>query len=327
MAEQSEKYLDPIEEPAAETAATEKPAPAGTEAPPAADDPPARADGGKKRSDPANAPERPDGYVPKQALDQARNEYREELKREKEARERSEARFQQVVDRIWGNEPEPDPDAYTGPADDPLARLAWLDQREHQRIDQQRQAQQQTAQQTQQQTEWNEAFSKVNGDYLTAREADPTVDEAYSALRDSFTRELQALGWGRDPAGMAREGQRLEAWHVMNAHKQGIPIGDYLKALAGARGWKPAPKTEQQQADAQQQAQRDPATGQFARAQQIAESQERNASLSQAPGAPVKRMSAKELAQMPEDEMWRTFNSVLRRKGSKDFDYEMGYKS
>ncbi len=76
---------------------------------------------------------------------------------------------------------------------------------------------------------------------------------------------------------------------------------------------------------------RDPATGQFLpseaeKAAKVRESQERNASLSSAPGAPVKKMTAKELAAMPEDEMWRMFENVGRKSGSKQFDREMGFR-
>lgn len=303
------------------------------EAPPAADSQSPKGEAApKKKADPANAPERPEGYVPKQALDEARNSYREELRREREARESSERRAQQILDRFYadnGMAPE-DPDVYSGPADDPLAKLQWLEERETRRIQAERQQRQQQEQQTQQQAAFNEVVNRVRGEYQAAAKANPEVEGAYMALFDSFERELKAMGYRPD---QITEGlRRIESEHIVWASQMGVPIGDYLINLAQARGWQPGqskPAGSEGNGSANGQAPaRDPDTGKFVQeTQRIAESQERNASLSQAPGAPVKRQTWKEVAQMPEEEMWNHFRSVTKSKGAKQFDRDMGYKS
>lgn len=326
-----EGFLDPIEgvDPSEAAVSSIKADPEPAEAPPAADPPPAKAEAPKKKNDPANAPERPEGYVPKQALDEARNTYREGARREREARERAEARFQQVLDRFYGdNEPQrgvaddiPDPEV------DPLGYLKWDQQQKI--ADRQRQAQagqQQTEQQRQQQ-EWQRFQSDYRARAQEFAATNPDFGDAYQHVMASRAKELQALGY--DENTILATMQQEEANAAWTAMQQGVNPAERLMEVAKLRGWaaksgNPAPAGQEQQ---QEQRPRDPNTGKFVEnAQRIAESQERNASLSQAPGAPVKRMTAKELAQLPEKEMWRHFDTVTRRKGGKAFDYEMGFK-
>lgn len=318
-----EKYLDAIDP--APAPDTPQPAP---EAPQTAQPP--EADQGKpegdKRKSAADAADRPAGFVPKQALDQARIEYRDELKREREARERTEARFQQVIDKLYGGqEPQPGPaDDIPDPTYDPNGYLAW----DRQQKVQQRELQ---AAEAQQSRAWNEAYTTVINDFEAAKAEDPNIQPAYDALRTSLAQELN-LAYGLTGQALAQQLDQTEAQYVMYAHQNRIPIAKLIRGLAQARGWQPAAaQAGQGQAPGSQPApdtgaQRDPATGQFIeRAKEIAASQERNVSLSQAPGAPVKKMSAKELASMPEEAMWDHFRSIAKRPGSKQFDRDMSF--
>lgn len=326
-APKGEGMLDAVEDAPATTEPATEPAPEAKEAAPAAEADQGKPEAGKRKPDPANSEQRPDGYVPRQALEQARIEAREEVKREKEARERTEQRFQQFLDRFYGEQtPQRGPaDDIPDPQYDPNAYLAWdREQKVQQRLQAQQQEQQSRA--------WTEAYTAVQADFNASKAEDPALEGAYDALRASLAAELN-MAYGLTGPALQRQLEETEMQHVMYAHQNRIPIGRYIRGLAQARGWQPQaaqagqgqPPAPQPGADTGQT--RDPATGQFTgRAPaDIAQSQERNVSLSQAPGAPVKKMTAKELAQMDESAMWDHFRNVTRRPGGKQFDRDMGY--
>lgn len=319
--------LDAIEDAPAPPETAPEPAPEAKEAAPAAEAAESRPEGGKRKDDPANSEQRPEGYVPRQALEQARIESREAIRKAEEARERTEQRFQQFIDRFYGGQ-----EQQKGPADDipdpqydPNGYLAWdREQKVQQRLQAQQQQEQSRA--------WNEAYTSVFTEFSASKAEDPTLEGAYDALRNSLAAELR-MAYGLDGPALQRQLEETEMQHVMYAHQNRIPIGKYIRGLAQARGWQPQPaQAGQGQPPAQQPGSdagltRDPSTGQFRGrdAANIASSQERNVSLSQAPGAPVKKMTAKELASMPEEEMWNHFRSVTKRPGGKQFDRDMGY--
>lgn len=331
MPKPAEGFLDPIEgtTPAdAPVASAGDADPGPAEAPPAAETQSGLPDSGKKKPNPAAAPERPEGYVPKQALDEARNSHREEVRRERDRAERAEARFQQVYDRFYSeNTQQQQPaDSIPDENEDPLGTLGWIKQQ----IVSQRQQQAQYSQQQEAQQRQTQEWSRFQNDYRAQAQefaaSNPDFPDAYQHVVTSRAKELQALGY--DEQTIISTLQQEEANAAWTAMQQGVNPGQRLMEVAKLRGWTPkAPNAAALGGQQQEQQARDPNTGQFVeRAQQIKESQERNASLSQAPGAPVKRMTAKELAQMPEDEMWRHFDGITRRKGGKQFDYDMGFK-
>lgn len=288
------------------------------------------------KSDPANSPARPDGYVPKQALEEARLE----MKREREARERAEANFQRFLDR-WqaeqdrataGADADEEPDLGPDPEVDPVGAVKWMrDQkaREFAEAKQRQQAEQSGTQVQRIVAEQASRFSQVKAQH-------PVLDQAYKHLIESVAGE-NAL-YGVSGIDLTNRVHQWEAQVAQWAHQKGLPIEDVIWNLAQRRGFRP-PEGQPQpaagddggRAEPAKDQQRD-AQGRFVspeqeKAARLAESQERNGSLSQASGVPVERMSAKDLGKMSEDEMWNTFEKFSRRKGGKEFDRAMGFRS
>jgi hypothetical protein len=321
MAGPEEKYLDDIGEepaaaPAAETsAASEKPTEPTTQADA---QPTGEGDDKPKRTDPAHRPERPDGYVPKEALQEERRQ-----------RMLYEDRFNKIVERFFKEkeparkEQEDDP---PDEATDPIGALAWT-KRELQRLrDAQRTGEQQTAQQQEAQRQWQEAYGQVNAYFVQKVAEKPELQTLYDGLRISYAKEYSAFGMS--PAQVAAAVDQQEAKIIQWAYANRYPIDAVIEQLAASRGVQ-AKAPEKKPAGQEQN--RDPETGQFIaadpeKAARQRESQERNASLSSAPGTPVKKMTAKELAQMSEEDMWRYFENVGRKPGSKEFDRDMGFR-
>lgn len=271
---------------------------------------------------------RPDGYVTKGERDRIAAE----LQQERQQRALYEDRFNKVIERFFSQQEQkaddaaPEYDLGPDPSVDPMGALEWAREQRRAEIERQREYQQQTQQQQEAHRQWQEAYTSVLTQFEEAKGAEPELQGLYDGLRQSYAREYQAYGYPMPQIVQLVE--RQEAQIIQWAHANRIPIGQAIKSLAASRGVQaqaPAP-TEQRPTP-----ERDPQTGQFQpadpdKAARQRESQERNASLSSAPGAPVKKMTAKELAAMPEDEMWRMFENVGRKSGSKQFDREMGFR-
>ena len=318
MAGLEEKYLDDISEVAAPEAAPEPVEPTtAAEAQPQAHDQPA--DG----QEPAKRPDnRPEGYVTKGERDRIASE----LHQERQQRAAAEDRFAKMVERYYKeNAPQkpteedwgPDPDV------DPVGALKWQREQIKARAEAERNWQQQTQQRTQQEQGFQRAHAEVNR-FFNAKVAEkPELKTLYDGLLDSYGKEYEALGYAREsiPAAIEQQERQIINW----AYQNNVPIDQVVERLAASRG------VAAQPGQPQQEQKRDPATGQFVseaeKAAKIAQSQERNASLGSAPGAPVKKMTAAELAKMPEEEMWRYFDGLKGQKGSKQFDREMGFRS
>ena len=183
------------------------------------------------------------------------------------------------------------------------------------------QSEQQKQQYTQQEQGFQRAHTEVNR-FFNAKVAEkPELKQLYDGLLDSYGKEYEALGYAREsiPAAIEQQERQIINW----AYQNNVPIDQVVERLAASRGIAAGQQQQEQK--------RDPATGQFVseaeKAAKIAQSQERNASLGSAPGAPVKKMTAAELAKMPEEEMWRYFDGLKGQKGSKQFDREMGFRS
>ena len=254
---------------------------------------------------PVDKPAEEGKTVDLRALQEARAEARE-------AKQRSAILEQRWNDFLASQAPKPEakqPDPIPEAGSDPMAALAWTQQ---QILEQQRQAQQ-TAQadQTRQQEEqaYQQAAAVVGTQLQSIQAADPTVQEAYVALRESQGRELMAMGWSQQDA--LAEINRLERQHVLYMAHNRLDPAAYIKNLAQARGW--APKAAEAVA-----APAAPKTDLAA----VAAAQQRHQSLSDAPGGEtIAPLDAKQLARMSD----KDFKAWMSKKGNEDrFDDIMG---
>lgn len=249
-------------------------------------------------------PDKPD-ELPKQVDVRALQEARAEAR---EAKRQAAILEQRWNDFLAGQrEPakEPEQPAMPGP-DDPMGRLNWTVEQLTAFQEQQRQTAAQQAETQRQEQAFQQAFAAVDADYRASVAADPTLAEAYSALRESQGKELLALGY-TIPQAQA-ELARIEREHVMYVAQRGTSIADHIKALAGVRGWQP----KAQQAPVQQKT--DIAA--------VAAAQQRHQSLSDAGGGEaVAPLDAKALAKMSDKE----FKAWMSKKGNEaKFDEIMG---
>lgn len=320
MADHKNGLLDDIgEEP--EAAAPEAPE-IEAEAPDTTTQADAQPDAGDKprRTDP-----RPEGYVTKGERDRIAAE----LQAERQQRALYEDRFNKVVERFFSQQqPEQsqaDDDPMPDYQADPLGWIGWR-QRQDQKAEEQRAEQQKQWQQQQQaQQEFQDTLNRASARFQKVVQDRPEVGELYNAVRNHVANLYAQQGYPQHQ--IPDLVTRYEADVIRWARQEYIPIEDALEQAAQRFGV----AMPQRQQQAKPTPERDPATGQFLpseaeKAAKVRESQERNASLSSAPGAPVKKMTAKELASMPEEEMWRMFENVGRKAGSKQFDREMGFR-
>ena len=123
----------------------------------------------------------------------------------------------------------PDPNA------DPLGGINYL-MKEVQAIRSETAAEKQQREQTQQrQTQVEQAMSFAREEFGAAAKTDPTVQKAYSALLESFALEQHA--YGVPDAQINAKLAEIEQQHIFYAQQQKIPLGEYVKNLAKARGW------------------------------------------------------------------------------------------
>jgi hypothetical protein len=227
----------------------------------------------------------------------------------REAKQRAAILEQRWNEFIASQQPkaaEPEKPAIPGP-DDPMARVNWAAEQ----IAAMQEAQQKTAaeqaEQQRQQTAYQEAYSKVDAEYTAAMQTDPTLPEAYNALRKSQGEELLALGYTIPQA--KAELDRIEREHVMYVTQRGISIAEHIKNLAAVRGWRP-------------QAAATPAPAPKTDLAAVAAAQQRHQSLSDAPGGEgVAPLDAKALAKMSD----KDFKAWMSKKGNEEkFDQLMG---
>ncbi len=321
-----EKFLDDIgDAPAApEPAAKPEPKPEA-EVPVKAEAEPT------ERADPANSPARPEGYVPRQALEEARREA-------KEHRERAailEDRTNKILERYFSNNqpqqqeqapPPIDPgDDEPDAVEDPYNYGVWRQQKDRFNRYQEKQ---QKAQQAEQQQQMARLEQAAKADVQAFKADTPDYEDARSFYWNQRGPELMALGYSQEEAIQIIERDELQITQLAMGRRQSPAATLYN--IAKARGYQAKAAAAEPAADAAE-VKRDPATGQFLPAEQekaarIKTSQERNGSLGAAPGAPVEKMTAKELASLSEDEMWRRFDSMKNSKGKKDFDRRMNFQ-
>lgn len=323
---QEEKYLDPIEETAAPAVTGE-----GTAETPEAFDAEVRAE----KDQPAEGQEhtrkpdtRPEGYVTKGERDRLAAE----LHQTRQERALYEDRFNKVVERFFKQaEPEqPQPvDDTPDENSDPVGTVGWTKaqllelKKAVQPFIEQRQHEQQSAEE---QRQFQDTLNRASARLEKVVQTRPEIGELYGNVRLAAAKAYSAQGV---PDHQLKDMvDKYEADVIKWARQEYIPIEDALEQVAARFGLQTPPAKP---ADPATEQKRDPATGQFVseaeRASRIATSQERNASLGSAPGAPVKKMTGTELAKMDEADMWRHFDSMKGQKGSKNFDRDMGFRS
>lgn len=239
------------------------------------------------------------------ALQEARAEARE-------AKQRATILEQRWNDFLAGSQQQTRPtQAETTPeipkfGQDPIKAGEWTQEQIIAIIDKQKADAERTAAQTREEQEFQAVARSVIQDYETTKQADPSIDEAYDALRKSQGEEMLAMGYTQQEA--IAELNRIEREHIKFVAARGLPIGNYIKALASARGWQgPAPAAQQA-----------PKTDLKA----VANAQQRHQSLSDAPGGEaIPPLDAKALARMSDKE----FKAWMSKKGNEaKFDEIMG---
>lgn len=177
---------------------------------------------------------------------------RAELKRLKdELRERDE-RFGRLEGRLsllqeaWQPQGQPKPQEATDdlgpdPEQDPVGAAKWLREQRAADIKRQREWQAQQAEQAKtqeaQRKEWEDFTNDLaasNRDWEETVTQIPEMNQVLDGLRESFRRELVALGW-HGPQ-LVQKINELEAQHAVYARRSGKHIGEYVAQLAVARG-------------------------------------------------------------------------------------------
>lgn len=239
------------------------------------------------------------------ALQEARAEARE-------AKQRATILEQRWNDFLAGSQQQAKPAAPETPAipkfgADPIAAGEWTQEQIIALLDAQKAEREQTATQQREEQEFQAVAQTVMQDYQATKQVDPSIDDAYNALRKSQGEEMLAMGYTQKDA--IAELDRLEREHIKFVAARGLPIGNYIKALASARGWQPgaaaaAPTAAKTDLKA------------------VAETQQRHQSLSDAPGGEaIPPLDAKALARMSD----KDFKAWMSKKGNEaKFDEIMG---
>lgn len=135
-------------------------------------------------------------------------------------------------------EPKPEPVVTAPPPDlkaDPLGSLEYQNE--------QLRALQEKFDARNKQDEESAAESRLMGhakeQFDSAAASDPTVRDAYTALFQSFAAEAKAFGLTGQ--ALADHLTKTEKQHVFYALQNKIPLAEYARNMASARGWKPAP--------------------------------------------------------------------------------------
>jgi hypothetical protein len=196
--------------------------------------------------------------------------------------------------------------------DDPLGQLKWLKERHLEQEQSRAEAEQRQQAQAAAQRENEQVYGIARQQFSEAVQADPSVGAAFEAVKQSVARELSAFGLTGD--ALQAEYNRIEAGYVRHAIMNRIPLANYIKGLAAARGWQPGGAVPGAQAAAAAQPSIDPA--------KVAQAQQRHMSLSDAPGgAAPAPMTAKDLAAMSD----KDFNAWMSKRGNESrFEKIMG---
>jgi hypothetical protein len=84
-----------------------------------------------------------------------------------------------------------------------------------------------------------QVLNSVNNVLQQTIQADPSVKDAHDAWRNSMGNEMLAMGYTQQQAMQTI--RDTERQHALFIAQNNIPVGEYLKRLAGARGWQAKP--------------------------------------------------------------------------------------
>lgn len=176
------------------------------------------------------AAEAPPGYVPNAALREAR----EELKQMKEWQ-------RTVINKLTEQRQQPKEEQEPELPDwdtDPIGRMREVERRLQEREAQEAQTIQQQRELQQQAQRTEQIFGILDNEFRQVEQTEPDVREAYQHVLGSFENEIQMLGYRGPQAQQVLSNvyrNFLEAGY--RARAEGVPIQDFVRNLAKARGW------------------------------------------------------------------------------------------
>lgn len=164
-------------------------------------------------------------------------------------RERYERRFEELLALAQqrSDQSKPAAEAETpqvpNAAEEPYEALQWAVERLANMDQQQRETQAETQQRQEHDQQMAQFFGQVADIYAKEVETDPSVGEAYQIAEQSFVNEMQFRGVPAFQINQALANYRANfaiEW-ANGAGKQGMPLGEFIKGVAKARGWAPNP--------------------------------------------------------------------------------------
>lgn len=198
--------------------------------------------------EPEKAGERDDRgrFVPHGALHAEREEHkktRSELDELKRFRAVMEDRWRMVEQAGSQQQQREVQNAIPDETAEPIETIAWLKQQVLQRQQAEVHQQQEWQQRQQAEHQFREVFTQVDQTFRQREQQDPDVTEAFNYARESYAREMRALGTPEREIE-TRLGNFVNGF-VTTIHRNGFDPGDFAKQIASARGWQPKPKTQE----------------------------------------------------------------------------------
>jgi hypothetical protein len=243
---------------------------------------------------PHEDPNRPKDFVPVQALREARNELKETQKRLREF----EGFQREIAAKLLAerqSQAQPEPELPPNPDENPFQTLKWVQQQLLQQQEQAKLMEQQTQQQLQEQERMNAFRTEVAQEFDEAAAEDTDLQEAFQYLQGAFKYEYDNV--------YARTGIPFEQYqadtilnHSIFARNSGVPIAEYVRNLAVARGWSPG--VLRNNAAAVAAAGQKPTMPAAQRIEKIAQAQDRNASLGKSSGTDGGEITLETLSKM-----------------------------
>jgi hypothetical protein len=250
----------------------------------------------------------PKGFVPHAALHQTRlelKEAKEQLQRFQEfqrdiATKLAEARAQaQQPQQQEAPQPEEIPDEN----EDPMALLAWAKKELLARKEQEQRQQQMSEQERRIQ----EFSADVAREFDTQAAADPDAQESFQFLQAALQHEWKTVHAPLRKISFEDFQRKMILDHSAYARQNRIPIANYVKNLAAARGWSPGLLKKLQEQQQQAPADDGALEKQIAQVEKVAKAQSTNVSLGKSSSgdseltlASLAKMSGAELEKLAE---------------------------
>lgn len=237
----------------------------------------------------------PKGFVPHQAL----HSEREEHKLTKQRVQELEGWQRQIVERLSQQQQQPEPAEQQDQAqefdpNDPIGMIKSV----HETLTKMQQSATERQQTEARNNEMRNHLDLARSQYQEAAKSDPTMVEAYNAVKQSFAAEMRAYGYSEPQ--IAQQLAQTEYQHIAFALSNGRNVAQYMKELAQARGWKPSAQPSPDPG-AERKAKADEAAGKI---DKIASAQEANKTLSKG-GAGDGEVTLETLAKMSGEELER----------------------